>query len=608
MPDFSDSHCKFNAWPKKQTTGTAPGYSLDSIMHAFGPTEVETEDGIQYAGGTTIVHPMLEIGENSEYRVRFTFILDTRKIKNTKAGVYPVTAYVFNEDRTYLYDIASYSIIFKDPSALTDQTTTTTTSMTAQTTTTTQITTTVTTAESSLSEPETTTEDYTWSFNVIDDKYAMLLDYNPHYDWYVIKLWDTVNDLPLTEIGPAALKGLTGLLDIILPQTLTTIGFDAFSGCTALTKIVIPDGVTTIRDNAFSDCTALETIIIPDSVQEIGDSAFRNTAWLKAQQEQDPLVIVNQILLDGTTASGDVEIPDYVKKIKSGAFKNCTGLTKITIPDSVTEIGDDAFSGCTGLTEVIIPDSVKKIGSNAFAGCEKLIRAVLPQNLTWIPAEAFSGCKVLTDISIPAKLQYIDGGAFLGCTSLTEVTIPDTAEEIGHEAFANCTNLSLVTILNTVDSDSINIWADTFSNCPNLTIYGYEGASPEYYAKKYNLTFKVIGSDLPCKGDINGDSEVSVEDAQLALVEYVNAMTGLESSLTEKQKLAGDVNGDKEISVEDAQTILLYYVRNTLSGETVTWDDLLGKKPQGQQLPKSLALHEDIWIDADRYLTEAETS
>ena len=86
-------------------------------------------------------------------------------------------------------------------------------------------------------------------------------------------------------------------------------------------------------------------------------------------------------------------------------------------------------------------------------------------------------------------------------------------------------------------------------------------------------------------GDINDDGEVSVEDAQLALLEYVNAMTGLESSLTDRQKLAADVNGDKESSVEDAQTILLYYVSNTLSGENVTWDDLLGKKPQGQQLP-----------------------
>ena len=104
-------------------------------------------------------------------------------------------------------------------------------------------------------------------------------------------------------------------------------------------------------------------------------------------------------------------------------------------------------------------------------------------------------------------------------------------------------------------------------------------------------------------GDINDDGEIGVEDAQLALLEYVNAMTGLDSSLTEKQKLAGDVNGDKEISVEDAQTILIYYVSNTLSGQNVTWDDLLGKNKPSEPLPFLLKLKEFFTDDT----TEDET-
>ena len=85
---------------------------------------------------------------------------------------------------------------------------------------------------------------------------------------------------------------------------------------------------------------------------------------------------------------------------------------------------------------------------------------------------------------------------------------------------------------------------------------------------------------------------IGVEDAQLTLLEYVNAMTGLENNLTEKQKLAGDINGDKEISVEDAQNILLYYVSNTLSGQNVTWDELLGKNKPSEPLPFLLKLKE----------------
>ena len=78
-------------------------------------------------------------------------------------------------------------------------------------------------------------------------------------------------------------------------------------------------------------------------------------------------------------------------------------------------------------------------------------------------------------------------------------------------------------------------------------------------------------------GDVNGDGEISVEDAQLALVAYVQSMAGLDSGLTEEQSQAADVNGDKTVSVEDAQMILIYYVNNRVSGIPTTWDALLGK-------------------------------
>ena len=71
-----------------------------------------------------------------------------------------------------------------------------------------------------------------------------------------------------------------------------------------------------------------------------------------------------------------------------------------------------------------------------------------------------------------------------------------------------------------------------------------------------------------------------MEDAQLALLAYVQTMAGMDSGLREQQMAAADVNGDKSVSVEDAQLILLYYVSNTLSGQNVTWDELLGKKSQ----------------------------
>lgn len=107
---------------------------------------------------------------------------------------------------------------------------------------------------------------------------------------------------------------------------------------------------------------------------------------------------------------------------------------------------------------------------------------------------------------------------------------------------------------------------------------------------------------------MDGNDEVSVEDAQLALKSYTKRIAGVDMGLTEEQIKAADVNEDGELSVDDAQNILIYYVNNTVAGNVLTWEQLLGKQQQAQPRPKSLALHEDIWIDADRYLTEAETS
>ena len=137
------------------------------------------------------------------------------------------------------------------------------------------------------------------------------------------------------------------------------------------TVVVIPDEidgkkVTSIGCKAFKECSGLTEITIPESVTSIGCDAFSETSWLENKRLDNPLVVVNSILIDGETCKGSVVVPEGVTSIGEGAFNGCSGLTEITLPEGVTSIGNGAFEECSGLTEITLPEGVTSIGDYAF--------------------------------------------------------------------------------------------------------------------------------------------------------------------------------------------------------------------------------------------------
>ena len=235
-----------------------------------------------------------------------------------------------------------------------------------------------------------------FEYSILDDGTVKITDYTGSDSKLVIP--STIDGKKVTSIGGYAFEYCTSLTSITIPNSVTSIGVCAFEYCTSLTSITIPNSVTSIWNSAFNTCTSLTSITIPNSVTRIGNYAFKGTPWLKAQQEKNPLVIVNGILIDGTAASGNVVIPNSVTRIGDYAFSNCTSLTSITIPNSVTIIGDWAFFACTSLTDVIIPDSVTSIGYCVFNNCTSLTSITIPSSVTSIRDWAFENCTSLTDV------------------------------------------------------------------------------------------------------------------------------------------------------------------------------------------------------------------
>lgn len=243
-------------------------------------------------------------------------------------------------------------------------TTTTTTKKTTTTTSTTRRTTTTTykittTSNSNVNNPriidQGTINDLTWTF---DYEGTLTIEGSGYmYSSYGSTPWDDFRN---------------GIKKVVIKNGVTSICDSAFSDCKNLTEITIPNSVTSIGNDAFIMCEKLLEISIPNSVHYIGYDAFALTPWLKARQLENPLVIINDILIDGKKCTGKVYIPNNVTSIGYYAFSGCNGLTEVNIPNSVTTIYKGAFGSCKNLTEVVIPKSVVKIYDSAFLGCQKL--------------------------------------------------------------------------------------------------------------------------------------------------------------------------------------------------------------------------------------------
>lgn len=142
----------------------------------------------------------------------------------------------------------------------------------------------------------------------------------------------------ISRIGERAFEN-SQLKSITLPDSITYLGFDVFRGCKSLKKIKLPDSLSSVPDNCFTD-SGLEELSIPAKAEILGVGAFLGTAL--------------------TT----VVIPDNVKSLGSGCFRDCEKLTDVVLGTSMTEINLSVFEN-TALKNLKVPSNIKSITQKA---------------------------------------------------------------------------------------------------------------------------------------------------------------------------------------------------------------------------------------------------
>lgn len=294
----------------------------------------------------------------------------------------------------------------------------------------------------------------------------------------------------------------------VINKGVTSIGKSAFAKCTSLQSIIIAESVTSIETNAFYGCSSLKTISMPENVVSFGSEPFKGTPWLTDKQAENPLVIVNKIVIDGTNCEGSVIIPDGVICVGNSAFERNEKIISVSLPDSTTTIQENAFAYCKSLKKVFIPNSVTSIGRAAFWNCHSLASVFLPKGIT--------------------KIEY---GTFTSCLNLTNIELSENVVEIGEQAFCCCNKLLKITVNNPncqIFDAKATICNGSYSEGYNFNgvIYGYTGSTAEIYAEKYDKQFAALSASETTTtmtssppqtllGDINGDHSITISDAVL---------------------------------------------------------------------------------------------
>ncbi|MBE6634899.1 MAG: hypothetical protein E7617_01690 [Ruminococcaceae bacterium] len=201
-----------------------------------------------------------------------------------------------------------------------------------------------------------------------------------------------------------------------LPSSVKTIGAYAFENASGVTEKLDLNGVTTFGAYAFRDYEG-EIDISNSSAASIARYAF-----------------------NGANVTGTLTF-DTVTDIGEGAFRGCTGITKLIFGENFKSAHNNAFRECTGISEVEFNaisanDLEFPIFSNN--GDEHNFRLTIGSEVTKIPDYMF-GNSAVSSISFASdsSCSSIGSYAFSHTYRLKSATvaIPDSVENIEESAF-----------------------------------------------------------------------------------------------------------------------------------------------------------------------------
>ena len=255
-----------------------------------------------------------------------------------------------------------------------------------------------------------------------------------------------------------------------------------------ITEVVIGDGVTRIGSGAFAYTELTGTVTFNANVTSYGDGVFaRDTSitavdwtnfkptekitdgWATVYEKEhfaipyaffDGCSSLDTSIVDGTTYSGQLVLPDTIEAIYVAAFRG-TGFSKVDFSDglsSIKAVGSYAITKLANMTEFTYPGNVDFYGVND-AGQNNVIqgggikRLTIAKEVTKLPASFCTNTENLITVEVEdgSQLTTIGNDAFTENKALKNIDISSPVTSVGERAFYDCGALESVKIQGSSD-------------------------------------------------------------------------------------------------------------------------------------------------------------
>ena len=218
---------------------------------------------------------------------------------------------------------------------------------------------------------------------------------------------ETIDGMPVTEIYGYAFceSPITG---IKIGANIRKIGDEAFYSCEKLSSVTWNHKCDVIPDFCFFGCLNLINFDF-SGIEKIGKYAFEKSGLQK------------------------VFLPENIKIIEIGTFRECSGLRSVTWNCTCDVIPNFCFAVCSNLTQFDL-SGIKKVGTSAFV--KSGLTSVTLSKGTEVCKKCFAHCKSLAKVEW-LSARNIEGDIFMGCEDIKEICISDKVKNIESSAFVS---------------------------------------------------------------------------------------------------------------------------------------------------------------------------